>query len=194
MKKILCIFVILATISKFSVAQDNIYGGFKLSPNYSIFLDKAKDYTSGIGYSFGYFEVLELSYKLNLQAEVNYTNSSFIYKVSNGPNSLKRTANFSSIELPLMFKFRPSNNFAIGLGYQFAFKPKGNLKTVTTDNGTSTEEKETIDGISSEGGFLDANFKSGKTIVGLRILKTNKNFIEPYNSLNAAFYIGFGIF
>jgi hypothetical protein len=194
MKKILCIIVLLVSISKFSHAQDNIYGGLKLSPNYSIFIDKAKDYSSGIGYSIGYFEVLELSYKLNLQAEVNYSQNSFIYKVSNGSYSEKQTSNYNSVELPLMFKFRPSENFAIGIGYQFSFKSKGKIKTVTTDNGTSTELKETIDGISSEGGFLDANFKSGKTIVGLRILKTNKNFIEPYNSLNAAFYLGFGIF
>lgn len=194
MKKILFILFTLISVVKISAAQDNIYGGFKVSPNYSIFIDKAKNYSSGIGYGLGYFEVLELSYKLNLQAEVNYTRSSFIYEESNGSSSLKRTANFGSIELPLMFKFRPVDNFAIGLGYQFSFKPKGSLKSVTTDNGTSTEEKETIDGISAAGGFLDANFKSGKTIFGLRILKTNKNFIEPYSSLNAAFYIGFGIF
>ena len=46
----------------------------------------------------------------------------------------------------------------------------------------------------SNGLFLDANIKTKKTIIGLRVLKTSKSIIEPTESINASFYLGFALF
>ena len=75
MKKIIYIstlFILTLTV-KVKAQDDVIYGGFKLAPNFSVITDKADKWSSGIGYSLGYFEVLELNYKMNLQAEINYS-------------------------------------------------------------------------------------------------------------------------
>jgi hypothetical protein len=69
MKKILTVILICASFTL--KAQDKIYGGLRIAPNFSLITDKSDDYKnvkSGVGYSFGYYEVLELSYKINLQA------------------------------------------------------------------------------------------------------------------------------
>lgn len=191
MKKSLLIAVILAGYSFHVAAQDKIYGGPKLAPNFSIFTEKAGNLKSGIGYSIGYFEVLELSYKVNLQAEINYTNYSFVDKQTFGSITSKTVTNNRTIELPIMAKYRVSNDFAIGVGYQFSFKPKSTAKTETTDQPTETVDQP---GVKTSGVFIDANYKKGKNIFGVRILSTNDPLADPFKSINASFYVGFGIF
>lgn len=191
MKKISTALLIILLISNNTQAQSKIYGGFKISPNYSIITDKADNLKSGIGYGIGYFEVLELDNKINLQAEINYTNTTFITEETNGTTTTKQTINNNSIELPLMIKYRPMDNFSIGLGYQLSFFPNSSQKTTTTGMG---DIKENGEGIKSNGLFIDANFKTNKTIFGLRVIKSSKSIIEPINSINASFYVGFTLF
>lgn len=185
------IIIIGLLICNNSQAQSKIYSGFKVAPNYSIITDKTDNLKSGVGYSIGYFEVLELENKINLQAEINYTNNSFIIDENFGTTNRKTTINNNSVELPLMIKYRPSDNFSFGVGYQFSFFPSISEKTKTTG-----QADENIDGkgIKSNGVFLDANIKTNKTIIGLRVIKTSKSVIEPINSINASFYLGFALF
>ena len=192
MKKIVFAITIFGLmICNNSQAQSKIYSGFKVAPNYSIITDKTDNLKSGIGYSIGYFEVLELENKINLQAEINYTNNSFVREINFGGINSKTTINNSSVELPLMIKYRPSDNFSFGVGYQFSFFPTKSEKTKTTG-----EPDENIDGkgIKTSGIFFDANVKTNKTIIGLRVIKTIKSVIEPINSINASFYVGFALF
>lgn len=192
MKKIVYALTIIGLlISYISKAQSKIYGGLKLAPNYSIITDKVENLKSGIGYSIGYFEVLELENKINLQAEINFTNNSFIREINSGGINSKTTINNNSVELPFMIKYRPNDNFSIGFGYQFSFFP-----SISQKNKTTGEPNENLDGkgIKSNGLFLDANIKTKKTIIGLRVLKTSKSIIEPTESINASFYLGFALF
>lgn len=192
MTKILCTITFLGLmITNNGQAQNKIYGGVKISPNYSIITDKVDKLKSGIGYGFGYFEVLELENKINLQAEINYVNNTFISDQSSGTIKKTITTNNNSIEIPFMIKYRPSDNFSIGLGYHLSFIPSTSEKTKETGMADSKIDQ---DGIKSNGFFLDANAKTSKAIIGLRILKTNKSLIDPLNSINASFYVGFAIF
>lgn len=192
MKKIVYAFTIICfLISYNSQAQSNIYGGFKLAPNYSIITDKVENLKSGIGYSLGYFEVLELENKINLQAEINYTNNSFVSEQNLGGINRKTTTNNNSVELPFMVKYRPNDNFSIGLGYQFSFFPSRSEKTKTTGQADVNNDGK---GSKSNGLFLDANIKTNKTIIGFRVLKTSKSIIEPISSINASLYVGFALF
>jgi len=190
-KTIYALTIIGLLISYCSQAQSKICGGFKLAPNYSIITDKVENLKSGIGYSVGYFEVLELENKINLQAEINYTNNSFVSETNSGGINSKTTINNNSVELPFMIKYRPNDNFSIGLGYQFSFFPSKSEKTKTTGQ---ADENNDGKGIKSNGLFLDANIKTNKTIIGLRVLKTSKSIIEPISSINASFYVGFALF
>lgn len=191
-KTIYTLTIIGLLISLSSQAQSKIYGGFKLAPNYSIITDKVENLKSGIGYSVGYFEVLELENKINLQAEINYTNNSFVSDINLGGGiNRKTTINNNSVELPFMVKYRPSENFSFGMGYQFSFFSTKTEKTKTTGE---VDEKTDGKGISTNGVFFDANFKTNKTIIGLRVVKTSKSVIEPINSINASFYVGFALF
>ncbi len=200
--KFLAVMLIL-TISNTVKSQDIIYGGFKGGPNYSVLKDNGKYLKSGIGYSFGYFEVLELTYKMNLQAEINYSNQTFINEVSSGTSSYKNTQHFRSIEIPLLVKYRPNDQFSIGLGYQFSLKPKSKGKEKTVF-GTTTEESDYEEnGINSNGLIFDASFKSGKTIVGLRVLSPTNTFASGIDidrneieskSTNGSLYFAISLF
>lgn len=195
MKKILFLAITLVTANCTLLAQDVIYGGFKIAPNLSVFTDKAPaDTKSGIGYGIGYYEVLELSYKVNLQAEVNYNMMSFVKEVKSGSNSNKEVRAYRAIELPLMIKLRPSSNFSIGAGYQFSFRPK--LKTTKTDKTGSTTNETTVEskGIKTSGFFLDMNGKVSKNIIGLRVLSPSEDFNGGSKSLNVAAYFGITLF
>jgi len=151
-------------------AQDVIYGGFKLAPTYSVFTEKAADgFNAEVGYSIGYFEVLELSNKINLQAEVNYSNYAYSSKPSG--TSTKTKYNYNALEIPFMVKYRVAESFAVGVGYQFA-----------------------LTGDKTSGLLFDANFKTNKTIVGIRGMKTTSDLVDTGSPIQASFYIGFGIF
>jgi hypothetical protein len=173
MKKILLTILVCIGTTAFNhiKAQDVIYGGFKLAPTYSIFTEKPADgFTASPGFSVGYFEVLELSNKINLQAEVNYSNYAYTFTVP-GTTS-KEKFNYNALELPFLVKYRVAESFAIGAGYQFA-----------------------LTGDKSSGLLFDANFKTNKTIIGIRGLKTiNDMVVGTGNPIQASFYIGFGIF
>ena len=199
MKKIFFIAVTILTANLSGYAQDLIYGGFRIAPNTSIFMDNApENEKAGIGYGIGYYEVLELSNKINLQAEVNYNMISFVNEVTfPGGGSVKETKNYSSIDLPIMVKYRPSANFAIGVGYQFSLGSNLNRKEVTKNGNTTTESNSEDDGVNSSGMFIDMNTKFAKNIVGLRVLSTDKSFFEydqEQKTLNISLYVGFTIF
>lgn len=196
MKKIL--FSLLCFIVIKAGAQDKIYGGIRLSPNFSIINDKAELYKkvkSGVGYSIGYFEVLELSYKINLQGEINYSNYSFKTDVSFDPTKTdNKMTNYQSLEIPLAVKFRPSEAIAFGVGYQFSFfattKDEANYGT----NPGSWNDEESSGNVRTNGFFFDINGKAGKSIFGLRIVKFNKNLIDTDKLYNFSAYVGIGLF
>ena len=214
MKKIIYIstLFILSLSLKLKAQDDVIYGGFKIAPNYSVITDKADKWTSGIGYSLGYFEVLELNYKMNLQAEINYSRYVLQNEIITGydnagnPTTTKKNKTYRSFEIPVMAKYRV-NNFAIGLGYQISFRTKlkdetneyyvqnGNIQSAADEESEPLSLKSLFSPKYSTGGvFLDASFKSDKIIGGLRILQTNKALIDDtHRSLNASVYFGISL-
>lgn len=206
MKKIflLTAFTIFITtlVLKAQDNQDRIFGGIRLAPNYSFFIDKAKDWKPEIGYSIGYYEVCELDYRLNLQAEVNYSVRANSYEPA---NSGKTTFSFKNIELPVAAKYRVSDDFAIGVGYQFSIykKAKRIFKPIQGE-----VQKSSLDGISSSGPFLDMSYTKNKTFIGLRAMQTIKSMVPAFDpstgefgdedsgigTLNVAFYVGIRLF
>jgi hypothetical protein len=192
MKKILFTLICLTSLKAF--AQDKIYGGIRLSPNFSMIYDDAEAYKSvksGVGYSIGYFEVLELSYKINLQGEINYSNYSFRTDIDEDPTKTKyETTNYSSVEVPIAIKYRPTESVAVGVGYQFS------LASRMTDNSKQygSEFSEETGGTSTSGFFFDINGKFGKSIYGLRVTKFNNEFVNTDKLINVSAYIGIGLF
>jgi hypothetical protein len=177
-KLIVSIFFLSTVFNTQSVkAQDVIYGGFKLAPTYLIPTKKIDPlkFSSKIGYSIGYYEVLELSNKINLQAELNY--SSYSYKLKTEGSTTETEQELKGIELPLMIKYRANNNFAIGAGYQFGL---GAQKL--------------------SGMLFDMNVKSNKTIFGLRALFLNEDESavmfgeQSAKPIATSLYLGFSIF
>jgi hypothetical protein len=194
MKKNILSVLFLLIICTASNAQDNtIYGGLRLSPNYSFFTSKLDKVSSGIGYSIGYFEVLELSNKINLQAEINYSNYAF---VDTRITKVTETTRNTNLELPIMIKYRVADGFAIGAGYQFNLLNKQfrgqSIKTKVDGQDAETQDIEG-GGVSTNGYFVDANLKTGTTLIGLRILKT-KDILFEKESINVGLYLGFTIF
>lgn len=196
MKKSILSLILSVSVYAATNAQDIIYGGLKLSPNYSFFTEEVKKVSSGIGYSIGYFEVLELSNRINLQAEINYSSYAF---VDNSTENIKTTTRYNYLELPVMVKYRVSETFAIGAGYQLnllnqTFK-KG--KETTKIEGSSDDESRDLTAeeiIGTNGFFIDANIKGGNNIFGLRVLSTNDPLFANKRSLNVALYVGFTLF
>jgi hypothetical protein len=219
MKKNILSIIILAAIFTTASAQDNIYGGLRLSPNYTIFNNEVKvgnkTVNSGVGYGIGYYEVLEISNKINIQAELNYNTLSFKHDITDGSISYR----YTNLDFPLMVKYRVSEQFAIGAGYQF------NLLNSVVGSGTqitkvkSTKTNVEVDGVKNQGFFVDANIKSGNNVFGLRILSTkftqgagldNLNFFDPTDdfdtpslggspivderAINISLYVGFTLF
>jgi hypothetical protein len=210
-KKIIYFITIISFTCLGAKAQeDKIYGGFKVAPNYSLITDKADKWKSGIGYSIGYFEVAELTYKMNLQAEINYSVYSFNNEVLDGfdnngnEKTTKKNKTHKSIEIPIMAKYRVSDQFAIGLGYQVSLRTKVKDETGSNDLFGSADNNDneafSLSSLfspkhSTSGFFVDASYKSEKVICGLRLLQTNKQLIdETHKSINASFYVGFPLF
>jgi hypothetical protein len=197
MKKNILSLIFILTICSYTQAQDVLYGGLRLSPNFSVFTDKAEGISSGVGYSIGYFEVAELSSKINLQAEINYSNYAVLDKVpsptaTNPTRTLTRTTRYTNLELPLMVKYRIVDAFSIGAGYQFnILNSEFRTKSQITEGNDETTRSE--DGISTAGYFIDANYKAGSTLIGLRILQ-NDELYNNKRSINVGLYVGFTLF
>jgi hypothetical protein len=194
MKKLILSLILSVSVYAATNAQDIIYGGLKLSPNYSFFTEEFKKVSSGIGYSIGYFEVLELSNRINLQAELNYSSYAF---VDNRVDDVKTTTRYNYLELPVMVKYRVSETFAIGAGYQLNLLNEVFKKGKVTSKFDGEEESMDLSAeeiIGTNGFFVDANVKGGNNIFGLRVLSTNDPLFEGKKSLNVALYVGFTLF
>jgi hypothetical protein len=193
MKKILAVILICASFTL--KAQDKIYGGLRIAPNYSLITDKSELYKSvksGVGFSIGYYEVMELSYKINLQAEINYSNYSFKTDIDADPAKTNyKNTSYQSLELPISVKFRPNESFAFGVGYQFSFLPS--LNDETGEFG-AVEGLGENGGVKTSGFFLDLNGKSGKTIYGLRVTRFDNDLVGTDKLLNFSAYVGIGLF
>lgn len=201
MKKILYIIAAISLFNSFSAKaqEDKIYGGFKVAPNFSIITDEVNDdWKTGIGYSIGYYEVLELANKLNLQAEILFDKTTFVQVLKDEDISTKTTRTSSNLNIPIMAKYRLTNEFAIGLGYQFSadilMKPKLMEKVKDSGPGYSSESKSESEGIKNNGFFFDASYTKGRSIFGLRLLSPKMKQIQDYNTINASFYFGYQIF
>jgi hypothetical protein len=199
MKKNILSLIIMVVVCTAANAQSIIYGGFKANANYSLY-NKALDgpigtvnQRSGIGYGIGYYEVIELPNRINLQAEVNLNTIAFSQKdttniaaarVAGQKASFnKESFRYTNLELPFMIKYRVTDNLAIGVGYQFnifnnRFR-KGKKTTVVTpvvgdETRTSVDLEEGTDPIPATEGFIvDASFKSNNIIAGLRLLSAD---------------------
>jgi len=164
-KHILSLSLLLITFFS-AKSQSEIYGGFRFGTNYSVLTEKNDNFSSGIGYNIGYYEVLELPNKINFQVEANY--SSYAFTTKFGSN--KETERYSNIEIPVMVKYRLSPNVAAGIGYQFNLA--SDLKT--------------------SGPILDISSKGPKTIFGLRLFSADAPTGDNY--INTSLYLGFSIF
>jgi hypothetical protein len=184
MKKSILSLVFIVAVCAMSNAQDVIYGGLRTSVNYTLFNNEVKvggkTLNSGVGYSVGYFEVLELTNKINVQAELNYNTLNFKHDITDGSISYR----YSNLDFPVMAKYRVNDNFSIGAGYQFnllnSVIGSGNQTTKVKNTKTSIE----ADGIKNQGFFLDASLKTGKNIFGLRILSTKFSQGSSLDALN----------
>ncbi len=202
MKKILYIIAAISLLNSFSAKaqEDKIYGGFKVAPNFSIITDKVTDqWKTGIGFNIGYFEVLELTNKVNLQAEILINKTTFVQNLKEGEFSSKTTRTTSNLNLPIMAKYRITDEFAVGLGYQFSLgilmESKLNEKIKNSGPaGYSNESKSESQGIKNNGFFLDASYTKGKSMFGFRLLNPKMEQIESYKTVNASFYFGYKLF
>lgn len=201
MKKILSIIAAISLFNSFSAKaqEDKIFGGFKIAPNFSIITDEVNDdWKTGIGYSIGYYEVLELANKLNLQAEILLTKTTFVQDLKDGEYSSKTTRTSSNLNIPIMAKYRLTEEFAVGLGYQFSagilMDPKLKEKVKDSGPGYSSETKSESEGIKNNGFFFDASYTKGKSIFGLRLLSPKMKQVQDYNTINASFYFGYKLF
>ena len=189
MKKYCILLLTLVVIAYNSKAQDKIYGGFKLAPNFSLFSDEAKDYNATIGYGVGYFEVLELSNHINLQAELNFNFTKFSYDDKSSGTTVTTTYSVNTLDLPVMVKYRTEGGLAFGVGYQLGLKSSTN-----TQVGSGTSEKNPSD--NSNAGFLvDLSYSTAnKNIVGFRFLSPSNPQIKSFNSTNLSIYYGLKLF
>jgi hypothetical protein len=149
---------------------------------------------SGVGYSIGYFEVAELTSKINLQAEINYSAYAF---VDNSVTKTTTTTTLTNLELPIMVKYRIVDAFSIGAGYQFnILNQQFRTKSVFTEvEGFDPVRNTDLPGSSSQGYFIDANFKTGSVLLGLRVLQNADDFYLPNKrSVNIGLYAAFAIF
>ena len=190
MKKYCILLLTMVVIAYNSKAQDKIYGGFKLAPNFSLFSDETGDLKPTIGYGAGYFEVLELSNHINLQAELNYSLAKFSSDVKI-TSSKTVTTNYSvnTLDLPVMIKYRTDGGLAFGVGYQLGLK-----STTHTQVGSGTAESNPSD--NKNAGFLvDLSYSTAnKNIVGLRFLSPSNPQIKSFNSTNLSIYYGLKLF
>ncbi|MEY4703606.1 MAG: hypothetical protein RIR96_1503 [Bacteroidota bacterium] len=185
----------LLLISRINIsAQQKVYGGFKMSSNYTVFTDNAENWKSQIGYGIGYHEIMELNDYINLQAEIILTTYSFNKKSNSGSTSYEQNQIFRSIEIPMMIKYRLSANSAVGLGYQYCFLKSGKEKIILSDGTNNTETKTNNSGVNTSGIFLDFNTKSKKMIYGIRLNMFQNEFIETKKSVNSSIYLGYNLF
>lgn len=117
MKKI---FLFISLITLGANAQE-IKGGIKFSPNFSTFSKEIDNSSSGkIGYTFGYYETMNFSESIQLQGEISYTQITYESNSYSGfGKSSKTTYTTNFIEIPLIIKYRVSEDFSIGGGYQY---------------------------------------------------------------------------
>lgn len=114
MKKI---FLFISLISLGVNAQE-IKGGIKFAPNMPTFSNDVDNSSSGkVGYSIGYYETMNFNESVQLQGEISYTHVSYESKYF-GPKS---TYSSNFLEIPLIVKYRATEDFAIGGGYQYCF-------------------------------------------------------------------------
>jgi hypothetical protein len=191
MKKIYKLIILSIFLLEINVhAQDKVYGGLKAGINTSMFTTESKILKSNLGFSIAYFEVLELSSKINLQAEINYAITKFKTDSINAFTD-KHNYKVASIDVPVMAKYRLSKDFAIGIGYQFGLK-----SNLTDEYGTTDPITTTNNGVKNSGLIIDASLKSKKSIFGLRVLSVNDPLITRYakNTNNISFYFCYSLF
>ena len=189
MKKYCILLLTMIVITYNSKAQDKIYSGFKLAPNFSLFSDETGDLKPTIGYGAGYFEVLELSNHINLQAELNYSLAKFSSDDKSSGKTITTTYSVNTLDLPIMIKYRTDGGLAFGVGYQLGLKSTTHKKV---DSGTA--ESNPSDN-KNAGFLLDLSYStSNKNILGLRFLSPSNPQIKSFNSTNLSIYYGLKLF
>ena len=195
--------VLLFFFGQLTLKAQEIVGGFKLSPNYSLVKDDnpSKDFTNKeypvvgtVGIGLGYFETMKLNDKYDLQAEVNYTMHSFNRKISSKSSEDNNFWTYSYVDLPFIVK-RKFGSLSAGLGLMYRKGLSGKDKNEKIDSNTKTITEKDSDP-SSEFNFLfDLSYKVKKVHFGFRLFRGNKNLLETGNPANyAAFNIGFDVF
>lgn len=164
MKKIL-LFIGLVTLG---VNGQDIKGGIRLSPNMPTFSNDEDNSSSGkVGYSIGYFETMNLNSNIALQCEINYTNISY----QTGPSGLKTTYSNNFFEIPVLVKYRVSEDFSIGGGLQYCFG-----------------------GVTDLGQVVDLSYDINDIKIGARYYMGSEKIYEGNSLNNISVSVGFVIF
>ena len=170
MKKIL-LFIGLVTLG---VNAQDIKGGIRLSPNMPTFSNDVDDSSSGkVGYSIGYYETMNLNSNIALQGEINYTNISYEVKEPNfNGGTDKSTFSNNFFEIPVLVKYRVSEDFSIGGGLQYCFG-----------------------GVTDLGQVVDLSYDINDIKIGARYYMGSEKIYGGGNSLNnISVSVGFVIF
>ena len=202
MKK-LNIILLLFILSHFCLKSQEIVGGFKLSPNYSLTIDNnpEKDATDkeypvvgSIGFGVGYFETMNLNEKYDLQAEVNYTMHSFNRKIKSTSSENNDYWSFSYLDVPFLVK-RKFGALSTGFGLTYRKALSANEKNVTIINNKETIKETDLDKSSEINFLFDVSYKVNKMHFGVRLFRGYKNLLETGNPATyAAFNIGVDLF
>jgi hypothetical protein len=171
MKKIL-LFIGLVTLG---VNAQDIKGGIRLSPNMPTFSNDVKNSSSGkVGYSIGYFETMNLNSNIALQGEINYTNISYEAKGTDFfgvGSSDKSTYSNNFFEIPVLVKYRVSEDFSIGGGLQYCFG-----------------------GVTDSGGLVDLSYDINNIKIGARYYMGSEKAYGGNSLRNISVSVGFVIF
>lgn len=173
MKKIL-LFIGLVSLG---VNAQDIKGGIRLAPNMPTFTNDVDNSSSGkIGYSFGYFETMNLNSSIALQGEISYTHVSYEAKGDSGfgeASSDKSTFSSNFIEIPVLVKYRINEDFAIGGGFQYCW-----------GLGSSNDMGEVV----------DLSYDMNNIKIGARYYIGSEKIYEGNSLNNISLSIGFVIF
>jgi hypothetical protein len=202
-KRIMFSMALLFGVTSIVNAQ-SIVGGLKVTPSFALVKDNSPvingsgskvPVSSGIGYGFGYYEILDFKKHLDLQGEINFSVNNYRQIIeSPGGFSQVNKWSLSYIDVPLLARIK-FDNFGIGIGPMHRFAIGGVKKTEDINPTETTITDEKIKGSSETALVLDFSYKIKKVYLGLRFASGTKNTLETGNpSRILSFSFGYTIF
>lgn len=202
-KRIMFSMALLFGVTSIVNAQ-SIVGGLKVTPSFALVKDNSPvingsgskvPVSGGIGYGFGYYEILDFKKHLDLQGEINFSVNNYRQIIeSPGGFSQVNKWSLSYIDVPLLARIK-FDNFGIGIGPMHRFAMGGVKKTEDINPTETTITDEKIKGSSETALVLDFSYKIKKVYLGLRLASGTKNTLETGNpSRILSFSFGYTIF